>query len=171
MSAPKVIIIKESFKELNFLLKKSKKLIFPRLRMLIEIKKHENEGISKRTLSELIGVSHNSVQTWRTLYEKGGIQAIMSHKKTGFKKPVFTEEQHNIIKNKLHDPINGLRGYKELLAWVEEEFKKEYKYNTLLKYCIREFGSSVKVARKSHIKKDNDAVEAFKKTSFYSAKK
>ena len=34
----------------------------------------------------------------------------------------------------------------------------------MLKYCMRNFGSSVKVARKSHVKKDEQAVNAFKKT-------
>jgi hypothetical protein len=34
---------------------------------------------------------------------------------------------------------------------------------------VREFGSSVKVARKSHIKKDPEAVETFKKNLRQSA--
>lgn len=58
----------------------------------------------------------------------------------------------------------------ELLDWIKNEFKKEIKYNTLLKYSIKNFGSKVKVARKSHIKKDEEAVKAFKKTSVKSAK-
>jgi hypothetical protein len=58
-----------------------------------------------------------------------------------------------------------------LLDWVESTFKKEIKYNTLLKYTNREFGASVKVARKSHVKKDLKAVSDFKKTSVKSVKK
>jgi hypothetical protein len=50
-------------------------------------------------------------------------------------------------------------------------FKKEIKYNTLLKYTNREFGTSVKIARKSHVKKDLEAVSAFNKTSLKSVKK
>ena len=64
-----------------------------------------------------------------------------------------------------------MRGYVELLDWVESTLKKEIKYNTLLKYTNREFGASVKVARKSHVKKDPEAVFAFKKTSRRSVKK
>jgi transposase len=139
--------------------------------MLIEIKKIEGQGISKRELAELIGVNHNSIQTWRQMYLTGGISELCSHKKTGFKPSVFDKEEHNAIKEKLHDPVNGLRGYKELLAWIENDLSKEVKYNTLLKYCIRNFSSSVKVARKSHINKDPLAVEAFKKTSNESVKK
>jgi hypothetical protein len=69
------------------------------------------------------------------------------------------------MEQKLKDPKNGLAGYVELQEWVETEFKKEVKYNTVLKYAMRHFGSKVKVARKSHVKKDEKAVSTFKKTS------
>lgn len=164
MAAPKIIKVKESGKELNMLLKKSSTLIVPRLRMLLELKKHEETGISKRDLSVLVGVNHNSIQTWRTMYEHGGLTYLCSHRKTGFRPSVFTKDEHNAIEAKLKDPMNGLRGYTELLNWIEQEFGKDVKYNTLLKYCIRKFGSRVKVARKSHVNKDDQAVEAFKKT-------
>ena len=48
-------------------------------------------------------------------------------------------------------------------------FDKAIKYNTLLKYCGRNFGSKSKVARKSHVKKNLQAVEDLKKTSDRSA--
>lgn len=170
MASPKQIVIKESMAELKRLLKNAGLLIAPRLRVLIEIKKAGDAGISKRQLAAATGVNHNSAQTWRTLYSKGGINAICSHNRKGFKKSVFTKEQHNAIEKKLQDPKNGLRGYTELLDWIEKEFNKEVKYNTLLKYCMKNFGSSVKVARKSHINKDEEAVNALKKTSVKSAK-
>jgi transposase len=171
MASPKVITVKEGIRDLKYMLKRAKPIIAPRLRMLIEIKNNELTGISKRDLADTIGVSHNSIQKWRTMYLNGGIEALTSHKKLGFKKPAFTDEEHRIIEAKLKDPHNGFRGYKELLEWVEQEFEKKYKYNTLLKYCRRNFGSRVKVARKSHIKKDANAVEAFKKTSHISVSK
>lgn len=170
MASPKIIIIKESLKELKQLYRKSTPFLAPRIRVLILLKEHESEGISKRAVSAIVGVSSNSVQQWRQLYEKEGIKGILSHNKKGFKPSVFTKEEHKAIETKLNDNKNGLRGYVELLSWIEKEFKKKVKYNTLLKYSIRKFGSKVKVARKSHIKKDEQAVEAFKKTSVKSAK-
>jgi len=164
MASPKVIIVKESVEELRKVLKKSSNFISPRIRMLIELKKHETTGISKRELADVLGVSHSSIQIWRTMYQEGGLFLLRSHKKTGFKPSVFTEAEQKIIEDKLKDPFNGLRGYKELLEYIDSEFKKDVKYNTLLKFCIRKFGSSVKVARKSHIQKDENAVDAFKKT-------
>ena len=76
-----------------------------------------------------------------------------------------------IIFQKLNDSENGLQGYVELKEWIEKEVGKTFKYNTLLYYCIRNFKSSVKVARKSHAKKDELALETFKKTLGKAAKK
>ncbi|MFT4204532.1 MAG: hypothetical protein QM610_11555 [Chitinophagaceae bacterium] len=94
----------------------------------------------------------------------------MKHQKTGFKPSVFTAEEHRLIEKKLNDPQNGLQGYVELKGWIEKEAGRTFNYNTLLFYCIRNFGSSVKAARKSHAKKDEEALESFKKTSVESAK-
>ena len=165
MATPKIIIVSESLQELKKILKTTSAFLSPRVRMLIELKKYENSGISKRELAELIGVNHNSVQTWRAAYEKGGIDLLLSHKKTGYKPSVISKYEHQIIEKKLNDPNNNIRGYKELQQWIEEEFEKKIIYNTLMKYCIRKFGSSIKVGRKSHIKKDAEAVEGFKKNS------
>ena len=46
-----------------------------------------------------------------------------------------------------------------------------YSYNTLLYYCIRNFKSSVKLARKSHLKKNEKLRNSFKKNLEKSVKK
>lgn len=171
MSSPKQIIIKETMPQLRKLQKDSIPMIANRIKVLIEFKKNESTGISKRVVADTVGVNHNSVQTWRTLYEQGGIGAILKHDRKEGRPPSITAEEHKLIEKKLQDPKNGLRGYVELLTWAEAEFKKTIKYNTLLKYSIRHFGSKVKVARKSHVKKDEEAVTIFKKTSVKPARK
>ncbi|MFT3748423.1 MAG: winged helix-turn-helix domain-containing protein [Agriterribacter sp.] len=62
-------------------------------------------------------------------------------------------------------PAGIVIGFAELQQWVAQEFDKEVKYNTILKYAVRHFGASVKAARKSHVNKNESAVMAFKKTS------
>ena len=170
MALPKIILIKESEKEIKNLLKKSIPFIAQRLRVLLTLKQYEQPGISKREVAKLAGVDPNSVQNWRTLYQNKGIEGLMKHQKIGFKPSVFTAEEHRLIEKKLSDPENGLQGYVELKEWIEKEVGKTFNYNTLLFYCIRNFKSSVKVARKSHVKKDETALEDFKKTSVKSAK-
>jgi transposase len=171
MTALKKVLIKETETEIKKLIKQSNSFIGQRLRVLLILKEHENEGISKREAAKLARVDPNSVQNWRTLYINEGIEGLMKHKKTGFKPSVFNDIEHKSLEAKLNDPQNGLQGYVELKAWLEKETNKVFNYNTLLYYCIRNFKSSVKVARKSHVKKDMKAVESFKKTSVKSAKK
>jgi len=100
----------------------------------------------------------------------GGINAIITHNRVGFKPSLINEKEHKQLEKLLSNPTNGLRGYKELLEWVEKEFSKKIKYTTLFEYVRRHFGTKIKVARKSHVKKDKLAVETFKKTSVKSSK-
>jgi transposase len=137
--------------------------------MLILIKNNEGESLSKHKLGKMLGVSSSSIQIWRRLYERGGLCLLLEDKRIGYKPSIISEAEHEKIEAKLNNPSNGLRGYVELQAWISQEFNKPIKYNTLLKYCGRHFGSKSKVARKSHVKKDLQAVEAFKKTSDKSA--
>ena len=90
----------------------------------------------------------------------------MEDGRTGFKPSEITAEEHAAIGAKLNDPHNGLQGYMELKHWYVSTYSKEIKYNTLLKYCVRHFKSSCKVARKSHIKKDAGQVEHFTCTPY-----
>lgn len=66
----------------------------------------------------------------------------------GFKKSVLSKEEHKKIELKLNDPKNGIRGYTELLGWVNKELSKDIKYITLLKYTQHHFGSKIIVAVK-----------------------
>jgi len=131
--------------------------------MLIELKKHKGL-ISKRALSDKLGVNHNSVQSWRTKYLEGGFSELLKHNKTGFKPSVISEEEHKSLEKILHTPNNGLQGYKELQKWFNKKHNRNILYITLLSYCVRHFKTKVKVARKSHVNKNQQQVETFKKT-------
>jgi transposase len=171
MSKPKPLIVKETQKELVQLRKNSSDTKSKRLLMLIELKKEKGNAISKRDLALRIGVDPNSITAWKRLYEQSGIEGIMSDGRIGFKASIISSEEHKKIEQKLKDPKNGLRGYVELLDWVKTELSKDMKYITLVKYAERHFESKIKVARKSHVKKDDQAVETFKKSLAKSAKK
>jgi transposase len=170
MSKAKQLYVKESVSALKKVLNGRSVTIGNRIRMLILLKNNPGVSFSKTKLGDLLGVSSSSIQIWRKLYEKGGLSLLLEDKRIGFKPSVISQKEHEEIAEKLNDPCNGIRGYVELQAWISQEFDKEVKYNTLLKYCGRHFGSKSKVARKSHIKKDLQAVENLKKTSDISVK-
>ena len=171
MAHSKILTIKETEKEIKKLIKQSIPFIGQRLRVLLILKQHEKTGISKREVAKLAMVDPNSVHKWRTLYINQGIEGLVKHHKTGFKPSVFNAIEHNMLETKLNDSQNGLQGYVELKDWIEKESGKTFNYNTLLYYCIRNFKSSVKVARKSHVKKDENQGISFKKISEESVKK
>jgi transposase len=164
MAHPKIVYVKESAAELKRLQKKQSLTIVKRLNMLLELKKNGGDGISKRQLAKLVGVDPNSIQKWRALYANGGIASILSHGMTGFKPSLITKEEHKKIEQKLTEPKNALRGYKELMQWIKEELGKDIKYTTVVEYSKRHFGSKIKVARKTHVLKDEGEAASFKKT-------
>jgi len=170
MSAPKTFKIKQSESELKKLMKIAHPMIAKRLQALLIFKRNEDIGISKRLVANEIGVNHNSVQTWRTLYIEGGIKQLMSHSNIGYKPSKITDEQELVLKEKLNNPLNGMVGFVELLDWFNTSFKTEINYKTFHGFVVRKYQAKIKTARKSHIKKDIQAVEAFKKTSSSSAK-
>jgi transposase len=171
MSAPKTFKIKESESELKKLMKSNQPMIAKRLHALLLFKRHQDIGISKRLVAAEIGVNHNSVQTWRSLYIDGGIKLLMAHSNTGYKPSKITSKQEESLKKQLNNPLNGMVGFVELLDWFNKTFETSINYKTFHGFVVRKFNAKIKTARKSHIKKDDQAVEAFKKTSNRSVKK
>ncbi len=171
MSAPKTFKIKESESELKRLIKDSHLMIAKRLHALLVFKRSENSGVSKRFVADEIGVNHNSVQAWRSLYIKGGIKLLMSHSNIGYKPSKINKEQEQALSEQLNNPHNGMVGFIELLDWFNNTFKTDINYKTFHAFVVRKFKAKIKVARKMHINKDVEAGETFKKTSKKSAKK
>ena len=155
--------VKESLSKLKKFHKSAAAHIAPRIKMLL-VAKQSDRALSKNDFAELVGVNHNSIQQWRSNYIAGGIAALVKDGRIGFKPSVISKQAHQKIKVKLHNPIGAFTSYKDLQIWVETALVKRINYNTLRHYVKRHFGAKLKVARKSHIKKDKESGEAFKKT-------
>jgi transposase len=165
MSDPKAFKIKETVAEIKKLLKSSSPMIARRLGVLLVFKRYEDRGVSKRIVADEAGVNHNSVQTWRSLYVEGGIKMLMSHSNTGYKPSKITDEQEQALKEQLNNPHNGMVGFIELLDWFNTNYKTSLNYKTFHGFVVRKFNAKIKTARKTHVNKDAQAVEDFKKTS------
>ena len=61
--------------------------------------------------------------------------------------------------------MNPLLGYQDAQRWVLENFATDINYHTLRDYMKKHFNTKLKVPRKSHIKKDEQAEENFLKTA------
>lgn len=171
MSDPKTFKIKETEAELRKLIKTSNPMIAKRLHALLVFKQNQANGISKRLVAIEIGVNHNSIQTWRSLYIEGGLKMLMSHSNIGYKPSKISKEQEQALREQLNDPHNGMVGFVELLDWFNTNYQTSINYKTFHGFVVRKFNAKIKTARKTHINKDAKAVEDFKKTSVKSAKK
>ena len=156
------IDVKETIQELRVALKQSSSRIRPRIQMLIEIKKSETP-LTKNELSEKVGVNHNSITSWRKIYRLGGFALLSKHNQGGKRKTIVDANTHKAIEKRITSAKEGFRSYKELQEWVSTNYIPGIKYITLLKYVQDKFGAKIKSTRKSHIKKDIEAIEAFKK--------
>jgi transposase len=164
------ITITETLPELRKMLKSCPLHHAAKLKMLMIIKQ-SGIDLNKNELAGQVGANHNSIQKWRKRYQKGGIKDLLSDGRIGFKPSKISKETHEQIRIKLNNPEGAFSSYKDLQQWVDNEFEKGINYNTLRHYVKRHFGAKLKVASKSHVKKDKEAGEVFKKTSVRSARK
>lgn len=158
------IIINESLKELKGLYKKeSNPKLKLRLKCLIYTK--EKKYKTQTILATHLGIDYSSLKRWLKQYTEEGLESYLSIKSGGNKPSIVSAEIHKKLSEKLNDSKNPLKGYWEAQQWVKDNFSLDIKYNTLRTYLIRHFKTKIKVPRKSHYKKDEQAIEAFFKTS------
>jgi transposase len=133
--------------------------------MLLVLKKSE-DSLSKIELSNILKINQNTAQTWRNMYLKKGLDGLLIYGKIGFKPSLISPELHAAIEVRLNSPKDAFTSYIDLIAWITDNYMSEgIKYQTINSYVKRKFKAKLKVARKSHIKKNENAVESFKKTS------
>ena len=162
MARPNTIQIKQAALELKQILKKQPLHLQKRIQMLLLIK--EGKHSSKYDLAVALSVNPNSIQTWRSKYIQGGINNLLVYNRTSHKKRVITPELHKAIEKKLTNATEAFRSFEELRSWIDEKYIPFINYHTVNKYVKKHFGAKLKVSRKSHIAKSEQAVSAFKKT-------
>ena len=155
------VVVKESVKDLKSI-QKQKPSYYSRIQMLLLIK--EGKFVTKDALSEALQVSTQSVHIWRTKYNAGGIDRLLEDKRGG-KPAQITAPIHERLSTRLNSSKEGFKSFVEIQHWLQENFGIEMKYQALNKYIKLKFGARPKVARKSHINKDENAAALFKKTT------
>jgi len=154
----------ESLSELKTLRKKTANhRLKTRIQCLILIK--EKTFKYRKDIAFHLGISVSSLTRWISKYRKSGINSFLSIDSGGQRVTVVSKDLHKALSDKLHDSNNPLMGYTDAVEWIKKEHKVEINYKTLWAYIRRNFDAKLKVPRKSHYKKDEKAVEAFKKTS------
>jgi len=156
--------VSESVQELKILLRKESYFKnIPRLQALINIK--ENKFRTREELGDHLGVKRRTIEKWLSDYRLGGLDKMMLSGKRNRKSSMITEEIHKGLEQKVMDREQGFSSYVEAQNWIALEYDLKLKYNTVREHLIRHFKTKIKSPRKSHVKKDNKAVETFLKTA------
>ena len=158
------ITITESEEHLQYLLRKQDKLLQQgRVKALLLIK----QGKVRYTyeLSKKLKRERKTIYNWLQLYREEGIDGYLTVASRGKRKEKLSEDEKQAIAQKLQDASTDITSYVELCQWTKKEFGKEFPYHVIYHYCRSQLNSRLKVSRKSHHKKDEQAVEAFKKTT------
>lgn len=158
------ITIKESISTLKFLHKKEKSQK-KKLRLLSLILTKEEKFARRVDLAKFLGVNIDTLNKWTEKYKKLGLKEMLSVNSGGKRRETVPASIHKEIEAKLNDSSEPLQGYNDAVLWIKQEFGYEIKYHTVRAFMIRNFGTKLKVPRKSHYKKDEIAFATFKKTS------
>jgi len=158
------ITIKESLSTLKTR-RKNEKSQKKKLRLLSLILTKEKRFSRRVDLAEYLGVNIDTLNKWTKKYKESGLEGLITINSGGKRREVIPKSIHKEIENKLNDSNNPLQGYTDAVSWIKQEFGYQIKYHTVRAFMIRNFGSKLKIPRKSHYKKDEEAFETFKKTS------
>jgi transposase len=158
------ITIKESLAELKQLHRAEKKSK-QKLRLLSLILTKEARFSRREDLSKFLGINPSTLVDWTKKYKENGLQGMLTINGGGKRRETVPLSIHKEIEAKLNNSTSPLQGYTDAVLWIEQEFGYQIKYHTVRAFMIRNFGTKLKVPRKSHYKKDEVAIETFKKTS------
>ena len=157
------ITVKESVNFLNKQYSKSKsRLEQDRIKVLLYIK--ENKYVHQSDLAKKLGRNEKTIREWLKLYSAKGFESLVTIKSGGNNTRTLSDQVIKLIEEKVTDTKTTITSYVELLLLLEEQTGERIAYGALYSHCRRKFKTKLKVARKSHYKKDPKAEAFFKNT-------
>ena len=160
MGLLRTFIVKES-KDYLESLRKINKSHRVKTRILFLLLKQSEQMSKQSDLALHLNVSESSIRIWAKIYSESGLEAMLKISNGGKRRMLVMPDVHTGLEEKLKNSSDPLLGYNDALAWVELQYGKRFKYNTLRTYMKRHFGSKLKTPRKSHYKKEEKAIELF----------
>lgn len=114
-------------------------------------------------IGKKLGRTEKTIREWLKAYSENGFSELMEIKSGGNNTRTISDRAIELIEKKVTDSKTTITSYVELQLMIEKELKEKIEYGTLYSHCKRKFQSKLKVARKSHYKKDENAEAFFKK--------
>lgn len=164
MGKSKELNIKESVLDLKKI-KSKQGTLSKQKRVLCLIHILECKFKTKKELSDYLGIGIRTQERWLSKYRAEGIESMLTDKPQNKGSKLITQEIHQGLEAKVNNSEAPFLGYWDAENWVHEQYGVQIKYHNLRKYLIKHFRTKLKVPRKSHYKKDEQAIEAFLKTT------
>lgn len=162
MRKTKELIIEESIEELNKTKRKCTSIKEEkRLRMLISFK--EDKNIDRVELALDLKICKRTLERWIKSYRKEGLLFFQAGRTRIRSSKIINASISKGLEDRVKDPNASFKSYIDAQQWVLEEYGESINYHTLRWFLTKKFGTKLKSPRKSHIKKDPEAVEAFLK--------
>lgn len=156
------ITVKESGEQLTQLLGGSSPSVKPRIKMLLAI---VNGITATNELAQKTKANRDSIRNWKNIYRSKGLDGLLKEGRGGKRHGALDEQQKSKLQKKLSDPKGGFTSYNQAMEWINTNFGVEMNYHAVNMYLKRNFGTKLKVGRKTHINKDENAAGLFKKTT------
>jgi transposase len=133
-----------------------------KVRVLMYFKAYDTP-IQEVIIKEL-NICTRTLQRWKKHYSEKGIKSLLKPQTRNKPSKLISGELHQALEAKSNDAKNPFLGYWHAQEWVKTEYGVDLNYWHLRQYLINHFGTKVKKGRRSHIRKDADVEELFKKT-------
>jgi transposase len=121
----------------------------PRLQMLYVLA--SGQARTRRDVARLLGVHRNTIGHWLTIYETGGLEALLKVYVPAGKRLSLSPEVLAAIEQALQEPA-GFASYEALRHWVKQTHHVEVNYHTLYTLVRTRFRAKLKGPRPSHTK-------------------
>ena len=164
MSKRREFKVVETIDEIKKLRVKQSSLYKERRLLWLQIIK-ESKEITREASSLKSGISLRTQERWIQRYISGGIESLLNDAPNLKKSKIITEEIHKGLSERVNSSKDPFLGYRDAKDWVLSEYGVEITYHWLRAYLIKNFKIKLKSPRKSHYKKDDQAIDAFLKTT------
>lgn len=133
-----------------------------RLQVLYWLKQENAASIS--AISQGIGKHRNTLQTWLTMYQHGGVEAMLELKKSPGGVRVIPQWAEEALAKRLQDSNHGFSSYGAVQQWLADTLGIEAEYHAVYQMTRYRLKAKLQVARPQNSKQNNEQPEAFKKT-------
>lgn len=117
---------------------------------------------SVSAIAVFLGRHRTTVQRWLASYRQGGLEELLTEKKSPGRPRIITPEIVEKLEAELKDP-EGFESYKEVQKWLLSCCETEVAYRTVHQWVRYRLKGKLKTPRPVSIKQKEGAVEGFKK--------